>query len=141
MSAWCAINGFDGASSFLRHHSSEEMQHMNKIFDYLVDNDVMPILNPVEVTKTKFESLESVLREAHGHEKIITDQINRLSHIAIESQDYTTFHFLQWYVFEQQEEEKLFQFVLNKVNLVKDSRSGSLLLDKDLMEMSKQKKI
>jgi len=142
MSGWCSINGFDGASSFLRKHSSEEMMHMSKMFDYLADNNEMPIIGTIIKPQTDFDSMEKLLRKAYEHEKIITKKINDLSNIAIKSEDYTTFHFLQWYVFEQQEEEKLFQSVLNKLDLARSNDNngvGIFLLDKELMEMSKLK--
>lgn len=35
MSAWCDDKGFDGAAKFLKAHSREEMEHMQRLFDYL----------------------------------------------------------------------------------------------------------
>ncbi|MEF3495197.1 ferritin-like domain-containing protein, partial [Citrobacter freundii] len=35
-------------------------------------------------------------------------------------QDYPTFNFLQWYVAEQHEEEKLFKSVIDKLSLAGD---------------------
>ncbi|VDZ62099.1 Ferritin-1 [Serratia odorifera] len=35
MSAWCSDKGFEGAAAFLKEHSQEEMQHMQRLFDYL----------------------------------------------------------------------------------------------------------
>ena len=37
------------------------------------------------------------------------------------TQDYSTFNFLQWYVAEQHEEEKLFKSILDKLAMVGDS--------------------
>ena len=52
------------------------------------------------------------------------------------SQDYSTFHFLQWYVAEQHEEEKLFKSVLDKLALVGDSGKSLFFVDKDLAQMN-----
>ena len=46
---------------------------------------------------------------------MITEKINKLAHVAFSTQDYSTFNFLQWYVAEQHEEEKLFKGVLDKL--------------------------
>lgn len=34
MSAWCSDKGFEGAAAFLKAHSQEEMEHMQRLFDY-----------------------------------------------------------------------------------------------------------
>ena len=52
------------------------------------------------------------------------------------SRDYSTFHFLQWYVAEQHEEEKLFKSVLDKLALVGDSGKSLFFVDKDLAQMN-----
>ena len=50
---------------------------------------------------------------------------NKLAHVAYSTQDYSTFNFLQWYVAEQHEEEKLFKGVLDKLDLVgEDGKAG-----------------
>ncbi|GKX38002.1 hypothetical protein SOASR014_17410 [Pectobacterium carotovorum subsp. carotovorum] len=51
-------------------------------------------------------------------------------------QDYSTFNFLQWYVAEQHEEEKLFRSILDKLALVKASEGGLFFIDQDLKKMS-----
>jgi ferritin len=43
MSAWCSDKGFEGAASFLKMHSREEMEHMQRLFDYLSDTGAMPV--------------------------------------------------------------------------------------------------
>ncbi len=62
----------------------------------------------------------------------ISDRIKKLAHLAMTTQDYSTFNFLQWYVAEQHEEEKLFKSVLDKLGMVGESGKSLFLLDKDL---------
>ncbi len=54
------------------------------------------------------------------------------------TQDYSTFNFLQWYVAEQHEEEKLFKSVLDKLDMVGESGKALFLLDKDLKTCQRQ---
>lgn len=136
MSAWCADKGFEGAAAFLREHSREEMQHMQRLFNYLSDTGAMPVLGTIAAPPVTFESLNKVLEQAYEHEQLITAKINELAHAAMTSQDYSTFNFLQWYVAEQHEEEKLFKSVLDKLALVGNSGKGLFFVDKDLMQMS-----
>lgn len=136
MSAWCSEKGFEGAASFLKMHSREEMQHMQRLFDYLSDTGAMPVLGTIAAPPVAFTSLNEVLEQALDHEQLITHKINELAHAAMTSQDYSTFNFLQWYVAEQHEEEKLFKTVLDKLALVSNSGNGLFLVDKDLGRMS-----
>ncbi|ENL5220779.1 ferritin, partial [Salmonella enterica subsp. enterica serovar Teko] len=73
------------------------------------------------------------------HEQLITQKINDLVHVAMTSQDYPTFNFLQWYVAEQHEEEKLFKSVLDKLSLAGNSGQGLYLVDKELASLGTQK--
>ena len=51
-------------------------------------------------------------------------------------QDYSSFHFLQWYVAEQHEEEKLFKSVLDKLGMVSNTGNGLFIIDKELKNMT-----
>lgn len=49
------------------------------------------------------------------------------------NQDYPTFNFLQWYVAEQHEEEKLFKSVIDKLTLAGKSGEGLYFIDKETL--------
>ena len=136
MSAWCADKGYEGAASFLKTHSREEMDHMQRLFDYLSDTGALPVLGSIEAPPVTFESLSDVFTRTYQHEQLITSKINELAHAAMTTQDYSTFNFLQWYVAEQHEEEKTFKNVLDKLGMLENSSNGAFLLDKDLGRMN-----
>ncbi|AUX94713.1 non-heme ferritin [Mixta gaviniae] len=136
MSAWCSDKGFEGAAAFLKSHSREEMEHMQRLFDYLSDTGAMPVLGSIAAPPVSFISLADLFQQTYEHEQLITRKINELAHAAMTSQDYSTFHFLQWYVAEQHEEEKLFKSVLDKLALVGDSGKSLFFVDKDLAQMN-----
>ncbi|MFF0906323.1 non-heme ferritin [Proteus mirabilis] len=136
MSAWCDDKGFDGAAKFLKAHSREEMEHMQRLFDYLSDTGAMPLLGFIEAPPAEFLSLSDLFTKTYEHEKFITAEINKLAHLAMTTQDYSTFNFLQWYVAEQHEEEKLFKSILDKLAMVGDGGKALFLLDKDLSALS-----
>lgn len=54
------------------------------------------------------------------------------------SRDYPTFNFLQWYVAEQHEEEKLFKSVIDKLTLAGKSGEGLYFIDKELATLDAQ---
>ena len=138
MSAWCSDKGFEGAASFLKMHSREEMQHMQRLFDYLSDTGGMPVLGTIAAPPVSFTSLNEILQQALEHEQLITSKINELAHAAMTSQDYSTFNFLQWYVAEQHEEEKLFKSVIDKLTLAGKRSERLYFIDKELATLDAQ---
>ncbi|WP_371187349.1 non-heme ferritin [Thalassotalea maritima] len=137
MSAWCDDAGFEGAAAFLRGHAIEEMQHMNRLFNYVSETGAMPIIGAIDAPKHDFESLVDVFKETYKHECLITEKINELAHTAFTTQDYSTFNFLQWFVAEQHEEETLFKSIIDKIELVGNDGHALFFVDKDLAEMAK----
>lgn len=132
MSAWCHQNGFDGSATFLKKHAEEERDHMQRLFKYLVDTGSMPFISDVKAPVHEFTSLENLYKKTFSHEQYITEKINELAQLAITSHDYSTFNFLQWYVAEQHEEEKIFKSILDKLALVGTSGQALYIVDRDL---------
>ncbi|TKB46587.1 non-heme ferritin [Thalassotalea mangrovi] len=138
MSAWCEDKGFEGAAAFMRKHAIEEMQHMNRLFNYVSETGALPILGTIDAPPHEFESLVEVFQATFEHECLVTRKINELAHFAFSNQDYSTFNFLQWYVAEQHEEETLFKSIIDKIKLVGDDGHALFFVDKDLAELAKK---
>ncbi|MGL5005961.1 MAG: non-heme ferritin [Plesiomonas sp.] len=136
MSAWCDHHGFDGAALFLRQHAIEEMQHMQRLFNYVSETGALPLIGAIAAPDTEYRSLSDVFEKTYEHEQLITRQINELVHVAFSTQDYSTFSFLQWYVAEQHEEEKLFKSILDKIELVGEDGKALFFIDKDLRALA-----
>lgn len=132
MSAWCEDKGFEGAAKFMRAHADEEMGHMRRLFTYVSETGGMPILGTITAPETEFTSLLALFEYTYEHEQLITSKINALAHTAFTTQDYSTFNFLQWYVAEQHEEEKLFKSIVDKIRLVGEDGKALFFIDKDL---------
>ncbi|MFT7371714.1 MAG: ferritin [Oleiphilaceae bacterium] len=137
MSAWCDFKGFEGAAAFLRVHADEEMQHMQRLFTYVNETGNLACLGTIESPPIEFDSLTNVFVETHKHECTITKAINELAHTAFSEHDYSTFNFLQWYVAEQHEEEKIFKSILDKIEIIGEDDRGLYFIDKELQAMSK----
>ena len=116
MSAWCEQQGLEGAAKFLSAHAAEEMQHMRKLFTYLNETGAFAVITAID----------------DPPHQLITAKINELVGRTFEEKDYSAFNFLQWYVEEQHEEEKLFSGILDKLNLLGEDGKGLFLVDKDL---------
>jgi ferritin len=136
MSSWCEKEGFEGSSNFLKMHAEEEMGHMRRLFNYVNETGAMAELGQIEAPPTEFTSLVDVFEKTYEHEVFITGKINELVHTAFEQRDYSTFNFLQWYVAEQHEEEKLFKSVLDKAQIIGADGQGLFFLDREIGGMA-----
>ncbi len=133
MSSWCEHKGLDGCSRFLRAHANEEMGHMNRLFNYVNETGAMAVIGAIEAPACQYESIEEVFSLILEHERLVTSKINSLVDMAFTSKDYSTFNFLQWYVSEQHEEEKLFTSILDKIRMIgAEEGKGLYFIDKEV---------
>ena len=132
MSAWCDNHGYEGAAAFLLRHADEELEHMQKLFDYVCETGATPLLGKIEAPRKEYASLKELFDVVFAHEKHVTAKINELVEVTFAAKDYSTFNFLQWYVAEQHEEEKLFGEILDKFAVAGETNKSLYFIDKDL---------
>jgi len=132
MSAWCEYRGLSGAAKFLRAHSKEEMDHMQRLFDYIQGAGAMPELDHIEKPELNITTLKDIFEQTYEHEKLITAKINEIVGVSLEEKDFSTFNFFQWYVSEQHEEEKLFKGILDKIEIIGLDGRGLFMVDKEI---------
>ena len=117
---------------WLLRHADEELEHMQKLFDYVCEAGATPLLGKIEAPRKEYESLKELFDVVLEHEKHVTAKINELVEVTFAAKDYSTFNFLQWYVAEQHEEEKLFSEILDKFVVAGESNKSLYFIDKDL---------
>jgi ferritin len=136
MASWAEKNGFPGSSAFLYKHAEEERIHMLKLFHYINDRDGHAIVPALKQPPFQFDSISAVFMEILSHEKFISDSINNLLGVCMESLDFSTQNFLQWYVAEQIEEENLAKTNIDKIKLM--GETNLYLFDKEMQGLSVQ---
>jgi ferritin len=136
MSAWCENRGLEGCASFLRQHALEEMSHMQRLFTYVNETGAMAVLGTIEAPPVGYDSVADVFAQTFEHECVVTKKINDLAHLAFAEHDYSTFNFLQWYVAEQHEEEKLFKSILDKIEIIGTEGKGLFFIDREIGAMT-----
>jgi ferritin len=139
MSSWCGFKGLRGSCSFLSHHAGEEMEHMRKLFGYVGDTGAQAIVPQVQKPPESYDSIRDVFSKTLEHEIFITRKINELVGACMLEKDYSTFSFLQWYVAEQHEEEKLFRSILDLIEIIGTDGRGLFLLDKEIGKLARAK--
>lgn len=137
MSAWCEYKALEGCAEFLRVHAEEEMEHMQRLFKYVSDTGALAVIGQIKAPRVDFGSVIDVFKDILTHEQHITKEINDLADTAFSEKDYSTFNFLQWYVGEQHEEEKLFKSILDKIEMIGTSGNGLYFFDKEIAAMNK----
>ena len=123
-------NGFNGMSTFLYGHSDEERTHMLKLFHYIMTE--RSCLVPTISGREEFQRDQRNLSKILHHEQGVSKEINSLVDACLNEKDYATHNFLQWYVSEQIEEERLAQTLLDRLDLIGSDKGGLYLFDRDL---------
>ena len=108
----------------------EEQEHALKFYNYLLERQGEAIVDAVAKPQKDWNSVIDVFKDILAKEKETTENIYKLYEIALEEKDYTTQGFLKWYLDEQVEEEDNASTILEKLEMIGDSKSALVLLDK-----------
>jgi len=141
MAIWCDANGFPGGAEFLYKHADEERVHMLKLVHFVADRGGQAKLMPMDPPEQNYKDLLDVFQQIMKHEEFITESINKMYGVALKENEFTTANFLQWYITEQVEEEKLFSTILDKISLVGTDKAGMFHIDKELEGMAASKTV
>lgn len=136
MASWAEVQGFEGISSFLYKHSDEERMHMLKLMKFINERGGHALVPTLKSVKSTYKSVQELFEQILEHEIGVSGEINKLVDECLKEKDYTTHNFLQWYVSEQIEEERLARTVLDKLKMIGGDKSGMYLFDRDLMQMA-----
>ncbi len=135
MASWAEIQaGLDGVTEFFYQQSNEERMHMLKLIRYINERGGFAMVPALDQPIITFRSLQKVFEEFLKHEVEVSKSINELVGMALDERDFATHNFLQWYVSEQIEEERLARTLNDKLELVGDDKSGIYLFDRDIMQ-------
>jgi ferritin len=132
MSAYCQANDLVGMASWFRVQALEELIHVGKFFDYILDRDGAVNLTQIAGPETSWESPLVAFEQALEHEQKITARIHKLVELASKEQDHTTHTFLQWFVNEQIEEESSVRQIVGQLRLVGKEGGGLYMVDREL---------
>jgi len=134
MASWAEIQpGLQGVTNFFYKQSDEERIHMLKLIRFINERGGFATIPALEQPMITFQSLRRVFDEFLKHELKVSDSINDIVHLALNEKDYATHNFLQWYVNEQMEEERVARTLNDKLEMIGDDKSGLYLFDRDIM--------
>lgn len=134
MSAYFESINLKGFAHWMRVQTQEELVHVMKYFDFLIERGGKAILSSIESPPTEWASPLAVFEHAYQHEQKVTGLINDLVNLAISEKDHATNNFLQWFISEQIEEEASADEVVQKIKLMGDASAGLFMLDRELAQ-------
>jgi ferritin len=132
MASWCDKEGYATSAEFLYRHSDEERMHMLKIVHYINEAGGHALHPDITGIKHDYKSLREVFETILDHEIAVTKAINNLVDHCFEIKDFTTFHFLQWYVTEQREEETVARRAVELFDIIGEEGVGLWTIDKEI---------
>lgn len=132
MSRFYALKGLNGFASWFKKQAEEEMEHAEKIADYLIERDSFYEYRDIEFMKVDYQDVRQPLVKQLEHEKVVTGLIHNLYKVAEEVGDVAAKIFLNWFVEEQVEEEANAKALIDKIDLVGMGGVAIYQLDKEL---------
>jgi ferritin len=98
----------------------EERDHAMMMVRYLLDADHSVTIPALEAPRSDFKNVVEPVEAALAQEKRVTDQINELTRIARDANDFASDQFMQWFIKEQVEEVAKMSDLLAVVTRSKD---------------------
>ncbi|WP_282628190.1 ferritin [Empedobacter sedimenti] len=136
MASWAEVKGLEGTAEFLYAHADEERMHMLKLIKFINERGGKAFVPQIEEPKQDFSTLKDIFTAILNHEMFVSESINDIVGLTLEERDYSTHNFLQWYVSEQIEEEKLARNILDKLEMIGSDKGGLYLFDRDIVTLN-----
>lgn len=134
MSAYCNNLGMSGAEHWFRMQYDEEIVHMSKMFDYVMQHGGNAQLLQIAQPPHEFGTILDVFEASLDHERFVTRSINELLDVAVAEKDHASQVFLQWYITEQVEEEAIVEDIVNRLKLAGDNGGALMMIDDKLSQ-------
>lgn len=123
--------GLDGFGNWFNVQAQEELDHARLIITYLQDNDKKITLTDIPAPNTNYKNVKEAIDDFLVHEQEITKAINDIYAVALETHDYRSKQFLDWFIEEQGEEEANAIAMIGKYEKFGGSEQGLYALDQE----------
>jgi len=123
------LNGF---GNWFYIQTQEERDHAMLFVKYLQNNNYRIRLFDVKAPDMQFSDFREPAAAAFKHEQEVTASINNIYAAAYGLKDFRTMQFLDWFIKEQNEEEKNTETIVKKYDLFGGEAKGLYMLDNEL---------
>ena len=132
MSAYFESQNLPGFAGWMRQQYQEEVTHALRFLDFLQESGEKVELQSIPKPGGAFKGPLDVMKKALAHEKKVTASITKLYEMAQKERNYPAQLMLQWFITEQQEEEKMASDIIAKLELVGDNGPALLMMDREM---------
>lgn len=132
MAAWADKASLKGFGMWFRVQAAEELIHVTKFFDYVLDRRGAVVLQAIAAPPTEWKSPEDAFQATLDHEQHVTSLIHKLADLAIAEKDHATHNLLEWFIEEQVEEESTADQILSQIKLSGTAPAGLFMIDREL---------
>ena len=132
LSIWAEAHDYAGSAQWLASQAEEENEHADMFIDHVLDRGGQVWLQELPAPGGDFDSLVDVFRAALAHEERVTGAIGDLYSLAQSEGDVRAIPLLTRFLEEQVAEEAAVRTIIAELDMVLDSRSATLLLDREL---------
>ena len=135
--AWAAEQGYNGVANFLFRHAEEERNHMMKFLEYILERGGEVKVEAIPAPDPLPTGINNCFEKVFEQEVDNTTAIYKLVKQSFTEEDWATWHFMQWFVKEQTEEETLALSLLDKMKVAGGEKAdkGALYeIDRELQK-------
>ncbi len=132
MAAHFEATNMPGFASWMRAQSNEENAHAMKFWEFIYDRGGEVNLLAIEQPPSSFKNPIDAFEQALRAERENTAEINKLYEMAVAEKDYASQVFLQLFIAEQVEEEKMANDAVDTLKMVGDSAAALLMIDREM---------
>lgn len=122
------LNGF---ANWFTVQAQEERDHALLFMNFLLNNGEEVKLEAIAAPDVAFPDFRAPLAAALEHERFITASINAIYEKAAENKEYRAFNILNWFITEQEEEEKNSDELIQRYDLFGSDGKGLYMLDSE----------
>ena len=126
---------YDGFAAWMYTQGKEELEHMNKFNDYIIQRNARPTLLPISAPNLNWHSPLAAYEESLLNEQIVTNSIHKIYDCAEKKKDRITTNFLLWFIEEQLEEEDQVESIIERLTRAGEDEAAILSIQSDLIKM------
>lgn len=123
--------GYFGAQKHFLAESAEEIEHYQKVVDFLNDAGVIVDFGPIEAIDVTGETLGDLLVAAYNQEVLTEDEYSNLANMCM-GEDHVVYDFAIHVLQHQRKSVGEYGDLIARYETVKDNTSGVLTIDKEL---------
>jgi ferritin len=132
LSIWAEAHDYTGSATWLASQAVEETEHADIFIDHVLDRGGDVVLQSLDAPVATFASLVEVFQTALSHEEKVTASIGDLYAMAQSEGDFRSIPLLTNFLEEQVAEEAAARTIIAELRMVSESRSATLMLDREL---------